>query len=187
MALSFDTTGKYTSERHEIAKQSGKLTAGEAAKMLRKSGFEISAKELVEAYKLINGYEPEWHHAGFYSGSNGSTMGRTFFFTETQIEQLKPRLPEVESIKSKKEAEMQIKRENTVKGFYFAWDYDYGGNYGKKRNFKVLKVYEGSELARPKNFTTLSDEEFEVAKTKAGKKYFGWDEPSKSEFQQVNN
>lgn len=183
MALSFNETGKYTSERHELAKQSGKLTAGEAAKILKKKGLTISAKETVEAFKLLTGSEPEWHHAGFYKGANGSTMGRTFFFTYDQVEMIFNRYSETSEIRQKKETELQVKKETIIKGFYFVWDCDYNGKYGKKRNFKRLKVYEGNELDKPLNFTSLNDEEFEAAKAMAGKSYFGWDEPTKSEFQ----
>lgn len=182
MALSFETTGRYTSERFEAAAMSGKLTSGEAAQKLRKKGIKITAKELVEAYTLLYGREPEWHHAGFYKGGNGSTMGRTFFFTDEQVEEIKSRFSEIEILKSKKEVEIMIKKETIVEGFYFVWDYDYSGKYGKKRNFKVLKSYSGSELSKPNNFTPCNDLEFESVKKSEGKKYFGWDEPSLSEF-----
>ncbi len=88
--LSTSVSGKYTSVRHELARLDGKATAGEAGKIISKAlKIKVSAQEVVEAYKLTRGYEPEWHHAGFYRGSNGrKTMGRTFFFNEYDIEQL---------------------------------------------------------------------------------------------------
>jgi hypothetical protein len=182
--LAVNITGKYVSNRHAIAKESGKLTAGEAAKILSKIlNIKISAKELVAGYKLINGCEPEWHHAGFYKGNHGSTMGRTFFFTNEQIEALAPRWPEIEIKQKEIEIKLQVAIETMIKGFYYSWDYDYSGRYGKKVNYKVLAIYEGNEIGKPRNFTTCTDVEFEQAKSKAGKKYYGWDEPKISEFQ----
>jgi hypothetical protein len=88
--LSLDVSGKYTSVRHELARESGKLTAGEAAKKISKElKLKVSAKEVVSAYETLNGCEPEWHHAGFYRNSRGkSTMGRTFFFTKEEVDAL---------------------------------------------------------------------------------------------------
>jgi hypothetical protein len=181
--LSVAVTGKYTSVRHERAKISGKLTAGEAAKELRSRGIKVSAKELVEVFRLLNGYDPEWHHAGFYKVDKKSTMGRTFFFTSEQIDEIEERFPEVEGIKVKEEAERKAKEENKIKGFYYSWDYDYNGRNGKKRNYKVLGIYEGSELNAPRNFCSLEDAAFERARTQEGKKYFGWDEPNWRDFE----
>jgi len=91
MALSIESTGLYTSERHAEAKEEGKLTAGEAAKLLsKKLKQKISAKELVEAHTVIYGREPEWHHSGFYkaAGMRKKTMGRTFFFEVDELDVL---------------------------------------------------------------------------------------------------
>ena len=175
-------SNQFVSERHYYAKQE-KLTAGDAAKIIRKSGISISAKEVVSSFKLLANRDPEWHHAGFYKGSGGSTMGRTFFFSNEDVEMIISRYSEIGAIIESQNANIEMKKQTTVKGFYYSWDYDYGGNYGKKRNFKVLKTYEGSELYIPRGFVSLSDSEFENAEEKAGKKYFGWDEPYKGEFQ----
>lgn len=176
-------SNQYVSERHAIASQSDKLKAGAASLQLKKRGLILSAKEVVSAFKLLTGREPEWHHAGFYKGSAGSTMGRTFFFSQEDVDMLFSRYNEIDAIIEKQNAEIEIKKATTVKGFYFVWDHDYSGNYGKKRNFKVLKTYEGSEIGKPHGFVSLSDAEFDQAVMAEGRKYYGWDEPSKSEFQ----
>ena len=70
-----------------------------------------------------------------------------------------------------------------VFGFYYIWEYNYEGNYGKKRTFKVLQTYEGIKRNTPKNFTEVTERDlFEKIKTYVGKKYFGWSEPTITEF-----
>lgn len=178
--LSVSVTGKYTSVRHELAKESGKLTAGGAAKKLSEKLTEkVSAKEIVSAWTLLTGREPEWHHAGFYSG----TMGRTFFFSSEQISELAERWPEVAIKIKERQSEIKRKAENIVTGFFFTWEKDYSGSYGKKRNYKVLRIYEGYEATLPNNFTQCAGKILESAREKVGKKYFGWDEPKLSEFE----
>lgn len=185
LANQIGLSNSYVSENHYYASQE-KFTAGEAAKKLKKLKIKVSAKEVVEAFKLIEGREPEWHHSGFYKGAHGSTMGRTFFFTEEQINGLAENWQKVAEKKAEIEAEVKRKCETIVKGFYFVWDHDYSGRYGKKVNFKVLKTYEGSELGLPKNFTELTPGEFLSAKLIEGKEYRGWDEPAKSEFKSIS-
>ena len=181
LANQIGLSNKYVSERHAIASQT-KYTSGEASKELKKLGVKASAKEVVEGYKLINRREPEWHHSGFYKSGSKSTMGRTFFFTQEQIEDLAENWATVAERKAEIEADTKRKQETTIKGFYFYWDHDYSGSYGKKRNFKVLGVYEGSELGKPSNFTALNNQQFQKALLFKGKKYTGWDEPTISEF-----
>jgi hypothetical protein len=173
---------KVVSERHFIASQT-KLTAGEAAKKLSKLlKFKISAKEIIAGYKNLNGRDPEWHHSGFYKSAKGSTMGRTFFFDENDIQFLSENWVIIESIENEHKTEIERKKLIIVFGFYYAWDYNYSGNYGKKVNFKVLKTFTGSVLNTPRNFTACDENVYELAKTKEGKKYFGWDEPKISDF-----
>lgn len=174
-------SSKYVSERHAIASQS-KLTAGEAAKVLKKKGIVISAKELFNAFKLLKGYEPEWHHSGFYKGTKGSTMGRTFFFKDLEIEEIAERFNEIELKKNEIKAIEEKKKETIVCGFYYDWDYDYSGRYGKKTSFKVLHVYNGNELGIPKNFTKCTFEQFQEISKFIGKKYYGWSEPVIADF-----
>jgi hypothetical protein len=177
--LSVSVTGKYTSVRHELARINGKLTAGETAKYLTKEiGSKIYAKEVVEAYKLLKGSEPEWHHAGFYKGSTGSTMGRTFFFNDDDLKFLIDnwtKIPEVEKQKIEEGFE-------TINGFYYEWESDMNGYRGKRRNFKVLKAFEGLKRNKPKNFTSCTQEQFYKVEQLEGKEYYGWDEPKLSEF-----
>lgn len=176
-------SNKVVSERHHYASQV-KMTAGEAAKQLSKTlGVKISAKEIVEMYKILHGRDPEWHHSGFYK-ANGkkSTMGRTFFFDESQVSDLADKQEEIKAKKLQKEEAERIKRETIVQGFYFYWSHDYSGYRGKKRNYKVLGTYSGSEAEKPSNFTATSPEVFEKAKASEGRKYYGWDEPLQSEF-----
>lgn len=181
--LSVSITGKYTSVRHAIAKENGKLTAGDAAKMLSKLiKTKVSAKEIVKAYTLIIGREPEWHHAGFYKGAHGSKMGRTFFFEDFLVETLASRWSEAAVKQAEFDVAVKVKTETIIKGFYYEWDHDYNGKYGKKRNFKVLKSYNGSELSQPRNFTSCNDVQFSNVLKSENKKYFGWDEPTISEF-----
>jgi len=175
-------SSKYVSERHAIASQT-KYTAGEAAKELKKMGLKLSAKELVSIYKTLAGKEPEWHHAGFYNANGHSTMGRTFFFTEENIQFIFDNIDKVAEIEAAKEAERKAKEENVICGFFYSWSHDYSGNYGKKRNFKILKAYKGSELNKPQNFTSLSESGYQKALELDGRKYFGWDEPTASEFE----
>lgn len=181
--LSFEVTGKYTSCRHELARLEGKLTAGEAAKSINKIlKVKATARDLVDGYRLLTGREPEWHHAGFYKGRRGKTMGRTFFFSADQIENLIENWATIAQKKAEESAEKEKQAQTYVKGFYYDWDFDYNGRYGRRRNHKVLRAYEGPEINKPKNFTPCDDKAFEVVKSKVGRKYYGWDEPTLSEF-----
>lgn len=186
LANQIGLSSKVVSERHFYASRE-KLTAGEAAKSLGKMlDAKVSAKEIVEAFKLLNGLEPEWHHSGFYKGLHGSTMGRTYFFTENQVENLAYNWFEVSKLKDQKEAEIQKQKENIITGFYYTWKCDYSGRYGKKVNYKVLHAYEGSELNQPRNFTACTPGELLSVKLKEGKIYRGWDEPLPSEFDSIS-
>jgi len=183
--LSVEVTGKYTSVRHERARLDGKMTAGDGAKLLKKQ-FKISlkAKELTEAFQILTGREPEWHHAGFYKNGTGkSRMGRTFFFSSDDIELVALGQDKIAAIKLEREREREIAKNTIVTGIYFSWESDYSGAYGKKRNFKVLGTYQGSELGTPTNFTSSTEDQYQCAKLfENNKRYMGWDEPSPSEF-----
>ena len=158
LANAIGLSEKFVSERHAIASQT-KFTAGEAAAKLSKlMDQKISAKQLVEGFTLINGMEPEWHHSGFYKPQTGKRkiMGRTFFFTEKQIDEIAHEWFVVSEKILDREKEIERKKETMIYGFYFSWTHDYSGNYGKKRNYKVLKIYEGPEISKPNNFTACS-------------------------------
>jgi len=109
MALA--TNGKMVSERHQIASESGKLTAGQAVKMIKKQGIQTNAKEVVEVFELINGRQPEWHHSGFYKSGGKSTMGRTYFFKAWQVQELAEKWGMIPEIKAQKAAREQAKKD----------------------------------------------------------------------------
>lgn len=177
---------KCVSERHYAASQV-KLTAGEAAKSLtKKVGTKVLAKDVKCLYMTHYGREPEWHHSGFYSGTGGKTMGRTFFLSEEEVQTLADNYQAIVQKRAdeiaRQEEEKRRKRETKVMGFYYTWSHDYGGRYGKKRTYKVLHAYEGDELSMPHNFTSCDAETFGKVKANEGKQYFGWDEPKLEEF-----
>lgn len=175
--LSTRLTGRYTSVRHEKAKLS-KHTAGEAAKIItQKTGEKLPAKKLVSNWKVLFGQEPEWHHAGFYKGNRGSTMGRTFFFNNSDIEDYLANLPELETKLSEIENEIKVKNETLVYGFFFKWAKD----YGNKKKHKELIFYKGNGFT-PQDFTELTEDEYNNFSYLKGKKYYGWDEPKKSKI-----
>lgn len=177
---------KCVSKRHYAASQV-KLTAGEAAKYITKqTGKKVLAKDVKSLYMTHYGREPEWHHSGFYTGGNGKTMGRTFFLTEEEAQTLadnyEATVQKYADEMMRKEVEERRQRETRVYGFYWTWDYDYGGRYGKKRTFKVLHVYEGDGFRKPRNFTPCNAEQLDAIRPHVGKQYFGWDEPKMEEF-----
>ncbi len=179
--LSTAISGKYTSVRHERARIDGKLTAGQAAVKVRKAlNLKVSAKELVSGYKILFNRDPEWHHAGFYKPASGGrkAMGRTFFFDNSDVELLIARWSEVETLKEVREVEHIRQIATNIIGYYYAWDYDYSGDYGRKKNYKVLHVFDGCEADKPRNFTPCDRDLFDLATAVAGKKYYGWDEPT---------
>ncbi len=186
LAYEAGLSNKCVSERHIYASQR-KLTAGEAAKLFtKKTGIKMLAKEIKELYITHYGDEPEWHHSGFYRGNNGRTMGRTFFLSEEEVQTLADNYTTIIQKRAdaiaRQEAEEKRQRETKVTGFYWTWDYDYGGRYGKKRTYKVLHTYEGSEHDKPRNFTSCSAEVLEKVKAAGERKYFGWEEPKLEEF-----
>ena len=187
LAYQAGLSDKCVSERHMYASRN-KMTAGDAAKKMTKAlGTKVLAKDVKELYQMQYHREAEWHHSGFYQGGNGRTMGRTFFVSEEEVQTLidnyavlvQKRADEI----LRQETEEKRQRDNVVTGFYWTWDYDYGGKYGRKRTFKVLHAYEGNELGMPTNFTSCDASLMPAVKAAEGRKYFGWDEPSITEFQ----
>lgn len=166
---------KHVSERHYYASQK-KQTLGQVAGSFRKKGFKVYAKDLLYLYRKLNNRDPEWHHSGFYNNGSGKTMGRTFFLSETDIQQLSENLNLINNVQEVKQIEIQ------VCGFYYIWDHDYSGRYGKKIKFKVLQAYEGDISKTPKNFVQCDEIQFMNVRKNEGKKYYGWDEPNISEF-----
>lgn len=177
---------KCVSERHIYA-SSCKLTAGSAAKKLTKLvGCKVLAADIKEFYQMHFHREAEWHHSGFYHGDSGKTMGRTFFISDEEVQELAEHYAELAQQRAEaiacKESEKKRQRETKLMGFYWTWDYDYSGNHGKKRNHKVLHAYEGDELNQPDHFTPCNAATLKRVKTVVGRKYYGWDEPKLEEF-----
>jgi hypothetical protein len=160
--LAVNITGRYESNRKTLADLDGnKRTAGQVAQSLRRSGHKITAT-------MVKRVCTEWHHAGFIPGRKG--MARVYYTTLSNVEILDA----IEEL-NKKEEELY---NSVVTGFYYEWSFDYGGRYGKKRNYKVCRWYEGSELDKPRNLTNCTREEFDKSALYEGKEFFGWDEPS---------
>lgn len=122
MALSTAYTGKYTSERHESAKQSGKLTAGEVAKLINKR-FKPEPK--VTASEL-RPFATEWHHSGFYKSHCRSTMGKTWFFDAEIFENFESEY--YTKILSAREEEAAIAAEVSELVFYFKAGFEKRGS-----------------------------------------------------------
>lgn len=175
---------KFASRRHEDARHdAGKLTLGEATQLFKKAtGLDTAITREIIIYAVPN---MEWHHAGKLPKSYGGGMKKTYFLNAEEICDLATNWHEYQNnYFAKKEAEQKIKdqQQNTIIcGFYYTWEPDYGGSYGKKK-YKVLRTYEGSELNAPRNFTSTSKEVYECAKLFEGRSYYGWDEPQRSEF-----
>lgn len=182
LANQIGLSNKYVSERHAKAELAGKLTAGDANKICKKNNIKTSAKEIVKMFELHYGYLPEWHHSGFYNGNQGRTMGRTYFFTIEQIEEIIANWNEIlrnySEIKLAEEKENKIQKNTLVQGVFYEW----AQAWGDKKKHKKLCIYEGNKFNRPTTFIELSDDEMKCAKLLAGKKYYGWNEPSKSDF-----
>jgi len=151
------------------------MTAGEAVKEARKRGIKCTVKELVSAYREIEGCDPEWR-----------ILCRLFFFTKDEFERLIELLPTLDKIRGEKEMRETIERNrlmNTpVMGFCWFWENDDNGLYGRKRTFKVLAPYKGNEYCKPANFTSCNEEQYQKVEDAAGKKYFGKNVPTLIEF-----
>lgn len=162
--LATNITGKFESNRHALAKLEGKRTAGEVASKLRKLGYNYYAKDV----KLVC---EEWHHAGLLPKNLGGGMAKTYFTRKQDAEILN----DLEALKNK---HIEVKKEvlSNETGFYYEWGSDYNGQYGKKRNFKICRWFNG-EGVTPKNFTKCTKEQFENANLKDGQIFYGWSEP----------
>jgi len=152
--------GKYVSARHQEAKKTGMLTAGEFAKLLTKKFFiKISADE-------IKDWATEWHHSGFYraNGRGKKIMGRTFFFDPEEAEAAEYYLFKV--LAERGDAEnRQFEAEKVKDVPWYAisdyWDHDYSGRYGKKKYFKRLRFHTGTGIV-PSGFVPITAEEYET-------------------------
>lgn len=168
MALSVEYTGKYTSERHEEAKQSGKLTAGEVTKLLNK---KFNPEQKITAVEL-RPLATEWHHSGFYKPAGSkSKMGKTYFFDleEIPIEKL------FEKIIAAREEQARIEVAPDVVVYYFQVAFEKtSGRYG--RTFwqpKAFISYIEIKACAKNNFlnkkTELSKDDYELLKDFSGR------------------
>lgn len=169
--LAIDITGKFESNRNALAKLNAeKRTAGEVLKSLRKKGLTIFLKEIKPLME-------EWHHAGVLPKKFGGGMAKAYHTKKSD----KMILFELHKLDLEKEASKKlddIKRKNKIFGYYFVWDSDHSGRYGKKINFKVARFYKGSEFHKPKNLTVISRYRYNKLKHNEGEKFYGWDEPN---------
>jgi len=158
--LAVNITGRYESNRKALADMNEeKRTAGQVAQSLRKKGHSIKANDIKE-------FCEEWHHAGFVPKKG---MGRTFYTKKSDEKILKEFNEEQKRLK--------IASQTKISGFYYTWEREYTGSYGKKRNYKVCHFFEGTELQVPRNFTECTREEFEASSLYEGQKFYEWDEP----------
>lgn len=181
MALA--NNGKYVSERHDLAtKKENLATVGNFNKVLKKQAItDYTSKQIVEMFKH-SGTNLEWHHSGFY----GKNMGKTYFISEKQQEYFLKNHKKMdvnmhESILEQKH-QTAVKRSNVLFGFYWIFEANYNGRYGKKQFGKRLKWCETNENDKPKNFTSTTFEIYENNKQKDNY-YTGWEVPTISEFE----
>ena len=149
------------SNNYLIAEDNGKLKAGEAAKILsKKFGTKILAKE-------IECFSSEYHHAGVFRGFNGQLTGKKVkFFRPEQLENitLDVILRNRQFTAVKKEEGQQL-----IKGWFVTFEQVKINHYGKLAYKPFVALYTGTKEKQPKNFTPLSDEQFEDAKNYEGK------------------
>lgn len=137
------------SNNYLLAQAEGKLTAGEAAKILsKKFGIKVLAKN-------IEHLATEWHHAGVFKKYDGKVGGKKiYFFSLEELDRITVEQLGVE----------------TVKGFYVGFEKYYDSTrYGRKRWKPVLRFWEGLESKTPKNFTLLNEEQFNKFKALDGR------------------
>lgn len=190
------SSNKFVSVRHEIASDRSNTSGAVAALVRKKYHNNVSAKHIVELYKVHFKENPEWHHSGFYTKTTSFgdiyTMGRTWFIsyeiTDYILEHYEELEKEFDGYVKQQEKELQ----SEVMGFYYIWEEDLDHPIRKgKRNLptgeyykcKVLHSYKGLLRDAPKFFTPCkTEEEFKRIIASEGKKYLGYDEPRIVEF-----
>ncbi len=179
LANELGLTSKVVSERHYLASLE-KLTAGKAAAIISKATkVKISAKDLHMIYEKVLNEEMEWHHSGFYSGSNGRTMGRTYFIDYDEVEDI---IKDFDRIYGELVA-LKKKADEKVYAICWMWDTERAGSYFKyKRYIKRLYVYQGTRNKLPKNAIECNESTYNAAKECEGRVYRGYDAPTLEEF-----
>ena len=138
-----NVTGKFESNRNALAKtHPDKRTAGQVATSLRRQGHNIKAAQ-------IKAICEEWHHAGYNPGTG--QMSKVYYTKLSNKEVLKAIEDHKLFLIQEAEKQKELSR-NMVTGFYWKWESDYSGRYGKKVNYKAVYFYSGNELNKPKNF-----------------------------------
>ena len=118
----------------------------------------------------------EWHHSGFYKGTTGETMGRTYFISPDETQDI---IDNFDTLYPVLEEQKQSTEENV---FAFFWTWKNQGSKRRPRWCKVLKTYEGKRSSLPKNSTVCEKKVYDMAKKAEGRVYTGWNEPTISEF-----
>uniref|UniRef100_A0A6M3JAE2 Uncharacterized protein n=1 Tax=viral metagenome TaxID=1070528 RepID=A0A6M3JAE2_9ZZZZ len=157
--LAFEETGKYISERHAEAGAAGKLTAGNVAAILNrkfKPTPKIKAKELKD-------FADEWHHSGFYKGTRGNTMGRTYFFSPSvDFELLYKKVCESRSYTTDVAAEPDVER------YFFSAGFEKLSRRSKwEKKWRVYAKFEAIVCKSSIQFskkTEISKEDYELLK-----------------------
>lgn len=108
-----------------------------------------------------------------YSNKKESWFNKELSHANNQGIEIERHIPEEkEAVEVNAIAEL-VKEDRTVKGYYLYWEEVRVAinRYGKlsTRNRQHISTYEGLESQAPKGFVELSNEEYEVAKTKEGK------------------
>jgi hypothetical protein len=62
----------------------------------------------------------------------------------------------------------------TVRGWYTAWEHDYSGPYGRRRNIPRVGIYEGDPAVTPRGFEPLNEKDFAKASELAGRRLNAW-------------
>ncbi len=179
LANELGLTSKVVSERHYLASQV-KLTAGEAAaKISKATKVKISAKDLRVICKEILNKEMEWHHSGFFVGSYGRTMGRTYFIDPDKVEDI---IKDFDRLYEKL-VDLKKKASEEVYAICWKWGIERTGAYFKyERYIKRLYVYKGLRGKLPDNAIECDEVTYNAAKECEGRVYRGYDAPTPEEF-----
>jgi hypothetical protein len=157
------------SNSHIYAKECGKITAGEAAKILsKKFAIKILAKD-------IKPLSTEWHHSGAFKGNNGTLAGKTYFFTKEQVDSIT--LEKINQVNNQLISEKQALLIN-VQGWYIDFKKVSINRYGKLGWKPFLGIYEGEKGKAPKSFVALTDEQMEIARLQKGRQLEPYEKPT---------
>lgn len=132
-----------------IAKENGKITAGEAAKILsKKFKIKILARD-------IDNLTDEFHHAGVFKNHQNRLTGKKVkFFT----------LESVNSLTLNQILDNKNQKNSIVKGWYITFKKVSINRYGKLAWKPFVSIYKGQQQSKPQHFHELSDIDFDHAK-----------------------